>query len=104
MLNAVLVQQRLSLIAGYLAELERLAGIGKESFLGDRDKIATAESYLRRSLEAVFDAGRHIVAKTGAIDLAGEYKSIVKGLTQKGIIDADLGRKLTYYSISKQEV
>ena len=53
-----------------------------------------AESFLRRSLEAIFDIGRHILAKTGHIDLATEYKSIAKGLVTKGIVDDGLGHKL----------
>jgi len=48
------------------------------------NKINTAagESFLRRILEAIFDIGRHILAKRGHLDLSSEYKSIVKGLVK----------------------
>lgn len=82
------------MIAGYLKELERLSGLPKEEFLRDKDKAAAAESYLRRALEAIFDLGRHILAKTGGIDLAGEYKAVARGLAQRKVVDEELGRKL----------
>ncbi len=34
------------------------------NILSDRRNPAAAESYLRRSLEAIFDIGRHILAKS----------------------------------------
>jgi len=82
------------MIAGYLKELERLSGLPREEFLRDKDKTAAAESYLRRALEAIFDLGRHILAKTGGIDLAGEYKAVARGLAQRKVVDEELGRKL----------
>lgn len=51
------------------------------------------ESYLRRSLEAVFDIGRHILAKTyGFKDI--EYKVIAKELGERGIISKELAEVL----------
>lgn len=94
MLNHSLLAQRLALIAGYLAELEKLARTPREEFLADKTRTGAAESYLRRSLEAVFDIGRHILAKSGAVDMAAEDKAIARGLAQKGVIDRKLGQKL----------
>ncbi|NLG84238.1 MAG: DUF86 domain-containing protein [Firmicutes bacterium] len=94
MLDVLLVRQRLATIASYLKELERLARLPREEFLRDKDKAAAAESYLRRTLEAIFDLGRHILAKTGGIDLAGEYKAVARGLAQRKVVDEELGRKL----------
>jgi uncharacterized protein YutE (UPF0331/DUF86 family) len=93
-LNSILIEQRLVLIASYLFELEKLARISKEDFLADKTKTGAAESYLRRSLEAIFDIGRYILAKTGSLDLAMEYKAIARGLAQKDIVDRKIGQKL----------
>lgn len=90
----MLVEQRLVLISDNLRELERLAQTPPEDFLADPIRTAAAESYLRRSLEAVFDAGRHILAKIGAVDLASEYKGIARGLGEKGVVSEALGEKL----------
>lgn len=90
MLNIILIKQRLVLIAGYLQELDKLAQTKREEFLSDKTKTGAAESYLRRSLEVIFDIGRHIMAKTGNLNLAMEYKAIARGLSEKGIVDNEL--------------
>lgn len=94
MINTILVEQRLALIAGYLNSMERLSHIPGDQFAADEVKVAAAESFLRRTLEAVFDIGRHILAKSGFVDLAAEYKSIARGLAERGLVDARLGAVL----------
>ncbi len=93
MLNKRMLMQRLTLIKEYLNRLKRLAQIPEKDFIGS-DNCAAAESYLRRTLEAMFDIGRHIVAKGGFIELAQEYKSIAKGLQEIKVVDEALGDKL----------
>ena len=87
----------------------------KERFLLDKHKIAAAESYLRRALEALFDIGRHILAKKFAYPTS-EYKEIAKGLFEKKVLDkndAELMRKMAgyrnrmvhfYYEITPEEL
>lgn len=94
MLNSLLIEQRLALIADYLSQLRKLAHTPREEFLADKIKTGAAESYLRRSLEAIFDIGRHILAKTGSVNMATEYKAIAKGLAQREIVDGKLGETL----------
>lgn len=94
MINVSLVQERLSLIKSYLTVLEELRRLDRQAFLADKKAIGAVESYLRRSLEAVFDVGRHILAKTGGADLALEYKSIARGLAARGVVDQRLGEEL----------
>ena len=59
----------------------------------DDDSPAIAESYLRRSLEAIFDIGRHIIAKTPGKGIV-EYKEIASALGDKGVITKQLAEKL----------
>ena len=94
MLNKLLIEGRLTLIAAFLAQMSRLGSIPKDHFLKDKDMVAASESYLRRALEAIFDIGRHIAAKKGGTDLATEYKSIAKFLGDKGIISEGLSISL----------
>lgn len=94
MINKQLIIDRLVLIDGYLKELRILASLDKDSFLNDKKNAAAAESFLRRSLEAIFDIGRHILAKTGSIDLSTEYKAIAKGLGEKGFVGSETSKKL----------
>lgn len=94
MINKNLIYSRLALTQDYLQQMHRLAALPKESFLENKDTVAAAESYLRRTLEAVFDISRHIVAKSGNTDLAAEYKAIAKALGDKKIITPGLSAVL----------
>jgi len=94
MINKEFINERLILIDSFLKELYELVVLDEDSFISQKRNTAACESFLRRTLEAIFDIGRHILAKTGYIDMATEYKSIAKGLTEIGIVDRKLGEKL----------
>ncbi len=64
-----------------------------EDFSADERNSASAESYLRRALEALMDLGRHILAKGFAVD-ATDYKSIADGLRESGVIDGAMSEKM----------
>ncbi len=113
--DKLLVKQRLALISQYLRELEELARLPKADFLNIRT-AASAESFLRRSLEAVFDIGRHILAKNRGANMALEYRGIAQGLADKGIISSRLKQQLLkmagyrnrlvhlYHQVSEEEL
>ena len=86
MIDTMRVLHRLELVTGYLRHLRAVAGLTREAFLADPLAMGAAESYLRRSLEAIFDVGRHILAKTGHVDMAEEYKAIARGLVHHGVV------------------
>jgi uncharacterized protein YutE (UPF0331/DUF86 family) len=67
--------------------------MSKEEFLSDRKNPPFVESYLRRSLEVVFDIGRHILSKIYGFKEI-EYKAIAKGLGEKEVISQRLSREL----------
>ena len=94
MVNKILVSQRLEMIEQWLNHLQNMANYTHEQFLADNRNSAAAESYLRRYLEAIFDVGRHILAKTGSVDMAAEYKSIARGLAEKQLVSTSMGNKL----------
>lgn len=94
MVNKQFINERLLLINSFLKELQELATLDKNSFISQKRNVAAAESFLRRSLEAIFDIGRHILAKTDQLDLSTEYKSIAKGLVKIDIVDRKLGETL----------
>lgn len=95
MIDRQRILERLELMNHFLRQLKRLAAVDRRAFLMDPLASAAAESYLRRSLEAVFDIGRHILAKTGHVDLACEYKAIARGLVESGVVDQVLREPLT---------
>ena len=98
-IDSSVVAQRIFWISQMMDSLEDLRFEEKVAFLADRHKIAAAESYLRRALEALFDIGRHILAKRFAYP-ATEYKEIAKGLSDNKVLvekEAELMRKMAGY-------
>ena len=94
LINKQFINERLLLIHSFLKELQDLSTLNQKSFLSQKRNAAAAESFLRRTLEAIFDIGRHILSKTNHIDLSTEYKSIARGLIEIGIVDKKLGETL----------
>jgi len=95
LVDKITVKDRLNRIIKSVDRLSRLAAADRELFLqAESDLPAIAESHLRRSLEAVFDIGRHLLSRRGRPDLAQEYKSIAMGLVQTGIVPPELEEKL----------
>jgi uncharacterized protein YutE (UPF0331/DUF86 family) len=91
-LNIKLIEDRLGFIIKSIARLKRLARLDQQDFLKE-DNPAIAESYLRRSLEAIFDIGRHIIAKTAGKGIV-EYKEIARALGQERVVGKDQSEKL----------
>ena len=91
-LNIKLIEDRLGFISKAVARLKRLSYLDEQDFLND-DNPAIAESYLRRSLEAIFDIGRHIIAKTAGKGIV-EYKEIASALGDRGVITKQLAERL----------
>lgn len=56
-----------------LEELRPFSLMSEEEFLRDKKNPPFVESYLRRALEAVFDIGRHILAKTYGFKEFGKF-------------------------------
>lgn len=109
------IEKNLSIIQGFLIELKKFSLMSKEGFLSDNRNPAAAESYLRRSLEAIFDISRHILAKSyGFKEL--EYKDIARELGEKGVVGKDYSRILMkmagyrnrmvhlYHEVSSEEI
>lgn len=86
MINRTLIETRLSLVLDLTHQLDSLAAIPQEEFLEDPRNVGAAESFMRRALEAIFDIGRHLLAKSGHSDLAKEYKTIAQGLGSLGVV------------------
>jgi len=93
------IERNLSLMQEFLLGLRELSRMTREEFLSDKRNSAAAESYLRRSLEALFDIGRHILAKSyGFKEL--EYKKVAAELGQRGVVAASSMPTGTNTSIS----
>jgi len=92
-LNTARILELVRFIETCLQEIRPFSKMPKEEFLADRKNSPFLESYLRRALEAVFDIGRHILAKTSGFKEI-EYKAIAKQLGEKKIITRELSDTL----------
>ena len=90
---------RLSWVERMVREIRALPLENRETFFADRRNVGMAESCLRRALEALFDLGRHILAK-GFGSGVSEYKEIASTLGEQGVLsqeEAQLLRILAGY-------
>jgi len=82
------VVDRLNWVEKMLEDIRSLPLDDKEAFLLDRRNVWTAESCLRRALEALFDLGRHILAR-GFGEGVSEYKEVALRLGEHGVLSAE---------------
>lgn len=93
------VADRLAWVDRMLGEIRMLPLNSKTDFMKDSRNFWTAESCLRRALEALFDIGRHIAAK-GFAEAVAEYKEIAAALKRRKVItdkDYELMQKMAGY-------
>ena len=98
-INKEVVTQRISWVLKMIESIKELPLQNQNEFLKDKRNVASAESYLRRALEALLDLGRHILAKGFAYP-ATEYKDVAKGLLEKDVLpekEALLLKKIAGY-------
>ena len=115
LLREKIVSERILWVREMIAGLRALPLESIEIFRSDVRNMASAESYLRRALEALLDLGRHVLAK-GFGTAVPEYKEIAKALSKFGVTgpnEADKLRVLAgyrnrmvhfYHEISDQEI
>jgi uncharacterized protein YutE (UPF0331/DUF86 family) len=93
------VTDRLAWIYQMADEIRALPLSDRTAFFADRRNLWAAESCLRRALEALFDLGRHILAKGFGAGVT-EYKEIAVTLRTQGVLsdeDATLLRMMAGY-------
>jgi uncharacterized protein YutE (UPF0331/DUF86 family) len=81
------VRAKVETLKEMLRAIETLPLANLDDFTAEPHIPAAGESYLRRSLEAVLDLGRHLLAKGFGI-AAVEYKAIPRRLAEVGVLDA----------------
>jgi uncharacterized protein YutE (UPF0331/DUF86 family) len=82
------VADRLDWIDRMVEEIRSLPLNNKDSFFADSRNVWTADACLRRALEALFDLGRHILAK-GFGQAPSEYKEVAAALAQTAVLSTD---------------
>jgi uncharacterized protein YutE (UPF0331/DUF86 family) len=81
-----IVLDRIAWVDRMVKEIRSLPLADRSSFLAESRNVWAAESCLRRAIEALFDIGRHILARGfGRGDV--EYREIADGLGTTGVLD-----------------
>ncbi|MBN2059412.1 MAG: DUF86 domain-containing protein [Deltaproteobacteria bacterium] len=80
-----IIGDRLDWIAKMVREIQSLPLDDFETFIQDRRNLWSAESCLRRAIEAMMDLGRHISAKAFGRGIS-EYKEIATVLSENRIL------------------
>ena len=81
-----IVADRLAIVASCLEALRRLPTASLDDFRADWRNAAAADSLLRRAIEALFDAARHILAKARASDSARSNTAKSPGSREKRVL------------------
>ena len=80
------VADRTGAVRRMVAQLQALPTGSLEEFAADFRNAAAAESLLRRTIESLLDAARHLLARGYGIG-ALEYREIARVAAEKGLID-----------------
>lgn len=91
--NQRVIADRLDWVQRMVDEIRSLPLGSLDEFTGDRRNIGAAESCLRRSLEALLDLGRHLLAKIFG-EAVTEYKMIAEELGRRGVLVSDAVHRL----------
>ncbi len=92
-LRAKVVAGRAEWVRRMLDSIGGLPLSSYKAFISDSRNVGAAESYLRRSLEALLDLGRHILAK-GFGEAISEYKEIAVALIRRQVLSGEQGELL----------
>ena len=93
-LSKRVIGDRLAWIDKMVVEIRALPLDSYEDFSANRRDVWAAESCLRRALQALFDLGRHILAK-GFGQGVTEYKQIASELETAGVLSHSRARLLS---------
>jgi len=93
MVSFEFIEDRLAQIRTSSARLKKMQILTREQFLSNPDYYAIAEHHLRRSLESMFDIGRHIIAKKG-LGKPEKYSHITELLGQHSIINPEFSNHI----------
>jgi uncharacterized protein YutE (UPF0331/DUF86 family) len=87
------IADRIQWIDKMVSEIRALPLDHIEAFASDARNVYSAESCLRRALEALFDLGRHILAKSFGRGVS-EYKQIARELEMEKVLAPNEGQLL----------
>lgn len=101
--NQDLIAEKVNIIRSAVQRLKLLAQMPGEEFCGNEDFVDIAENRLRLAMEALFDLGHHLVVKAGT-GVPSDYRSLIKLLTDSGIIPDGFARQIVGMSTYRKRL
>lgn len=92
-ISRVVVADKVALIRRLLSAVETLPLDDIDGFTRDPRMVAAGESYLRRTLEALLDIARHVLARGFARGPA-EYAEVARQLGEVGVVPGQQAERL----------
>ncbi|MCC6902091.1 MAG: DUF86 domain-containing protein [Polyangiaceae bacterium] len=92
-LRADVVRERLALVRRNVAELERLAALGRPAFASNLREQWAAAYGLQTAVQALLDAGAHVLSGHFK-DAPRDYGEIIPQLAARGVISAELAARM----------
>lgn len=92
-ISCKIIADRVGWIDRMLNEIGRMPLTSYETFTDDRRNVLAAESCLRRTLEALMDVSRHILAKGFGLGVT-EYKQVALEIQEVGVLSHEDARLL----------
>jgi uncharacterized protein YutE (UPF0331/DUF86 family) len=91
--NHRVITNRLDWVQRMTNEIRSLPLGSLDEFTADRRNIGSAESCLRRAIEALLDLGRHLLGKAFGVAVT-EYKQIADELARAQVLNPESARQL----------
>lgn len=93
MVDAEQVEDRLERLEALLEELDGVRSAGEEAYLADAKQRLATERLLQLSIQICIDLAAQVVSEQSAAP-PSSYSDVFKILGDKGVISADLARRL----------
>ncbi|RME75692.1 MAG: DUF86 domain-containing protein [Chloroflexi bacterium] len=94
MVRPEVFRKRLNKLDEYLAVLENLRQVDRQTFKTHPQLYGSAERFLHLAIETVLDMGNHLIADEN-LGVVNHYSDIPALLADKGYIPADLAQRWT---------
>ncbi|MBA3906449.1 MAG: DUF86 domain-containing protein [Pseudonocardiales bacterium] len=87
------IDQLLTLLAGYVRILRKLATTPLAEFAEDPRNYGSAERFLQLAIETTLSIGHHVIADAG-LSQPSTYAEVFAVLGKEGVLDAEFARAL----------
>ena len=93
MVDRIVVEERLTILKGYVADLKKLRPISFDEFCINTEKQFAVRYALQLAIQTVLDMGAHLLAGMDR-PAPAEYRDIIIELGASGVLPSDFSKKI----------